>query len=173
MTLLEVLVALAILTMAVILFGSGMVAATTAESKAAQHTQAIMVGNYVLEQVRRDQSFWQPSSSGGDYDAACPSGNCWHTMDPSNQDTNGNVLPPYDDVLTTPPSAANWHAGFIPAGSPNLALPPYHYLWRADPIDQNVFGGQTRGVAAITIELYIDQEGPQDVYVARGMNRLE
>jgi len=165
---LEVVIAMAILTVAVILFGSGMIAATQAESKAAEHTQAIMIGNYLMEQVRRDPFFWTT-----DYDTTCPSNNCWHQMDPSNQDASGHVLPPYDDSLATPPSNAAWHAGFIPLDAPNLTLPPYHYMWRADIIDNAKFGGVTKGVAAITIELYVDQQGAQDVYVAKGMNRLQ
>lgn len=172
---LEIVISMAILTVAVILFGSGMIAATRAESKAAEHTQAIMIGNYLMEQVRRDQSFWAliANGNGGEYDPTCPSNNCWHVMDPSNQDSSGNVLPPYDDDLATAPSNGAWHAGFVPLDAPNLTLPPYHYMWRADIIDKAKFGGLTKGVAAITIELYVDQQGTQDVYVAKGMNRLQ
>jgi type II secretory pathway pseudopilin PulG len=169
MSMLEIVISMAILTMAVMLFGSGMIVATRAESKAAEHTQAIMIGNYLLEQVRRDQSFWD-SSGTGDYDPSCPGGDCWHAMSPSNQDNAGNVLPPYDDNMSTPPSGSNWHAGFVPAGAPALVLPPYHYVWRADPIDRTKFTG-SNAVAAITIQLYVDQEGTQDVYVTKGMNR--
>lgn len=172
LTILEVVMAMAILTVAVILFGSGMIAATRAEAKAAGHTQAIMIGNYLLEQVRRDPTFWDTTSS-GEYNPACPAGNCWQVQAPSNQDSNGNLLPPYDDSLATAPSNATWHTGFVPLDAPKLVLPPYHYIWRADPIDQKTFGGVTKGVAAITIELYIDQQGTQDVYVAKGMNRLQ
>ena len=171
LSMLEVVIAMAILTMAVLLFGSGMIAATRAEDKAAQHTQAIMIGNYLLEQVRRDPTFWDITS--GEYNPACPSGNCWNVQAPSNQDSTGNLLPPYDDSLATAPSPATWHTGFVPLGASTLVLPNYHYIWRADPIDNKIFGGLTKGVAAITVELYIDENGTQDVYVAKGMNRLQ
>jgi type II secretory pathway pseudopilin PulG len=171
LTILEVVMAMAILTVAVLMFGSGMIAATRAEAKAAEHTQAIMIGNYLLEQVRRDPTFWDTKL--GEYNPACPSNNCWQVQAPNNQDSAGNVLPPYDDSLAVPPSNAAWHTGFVPLDAPNLVLPPYHYIWRADEIDQKTFGGVTKGVSAITIELFIDQEGTQDVYVAKGMNRLQ
>lgn len=167
---LEIVVAMSILTFAVILFGSGMIAATTAESKSAQHTQAIMIGNYLLEQVRRDSYFWDASEWSG---SGCVSpSNCWTATNSSNVDSKGSLLPPYDDALNTPPSSAAWHAGFIPVSVPNLALPAYHYIWRADPIDPTKFTG-TKGVAALTIEIYVDREGTQDVYILRGMNRLQ
>ena len=170
LTILEVVIAMAILTIAILLFGSGMIAATRAEAKAAEHTQAVMIGNYLIEQVRRDPNFWDATAT-GDYDPLCPGKNCWPHMSPNNLDSAGNVLPPYDDSLATPPSNSAWHAGFIPITTPNLTLPSYHYLWRADPIDSTKFSAN-KGVAAITIELYVDQQGTQDVYVTKAMSRL-
>jgi len=50
-------------------------------------------------------------------------------------------------------------------------LPPYYYIWRADPIDPSKFTGTNKEVAAVTIELYVQSDGPQDVYVVKGLNR--
>lgn len=166
---LEIVIAMAILALAVVLFGSAMISTTDAEAKAAEHTQAIMIGNYLLEQVRTDSNFWDDEFTGGS-GCASPS-NCWTYMDPSNVDQHGNVLPPYDDDLSTAPGPATWHTGFTPQASVGVTLPTYYFLWRADPIDSAKFTGANKEVATVTIELYVQQDGPQDVYVVKGMNR--
>jgi hypothetical protein len=176
LTVLEVVVAMAILTFAVILFGSAMVAATDAEAKAAEHTQAIMIGNYLIEFTRRDPHFWddnpsQPINEWSGPGCSYPA-NCWAVMDPSNVDQHGAVLPPYADSLGLAAGPGTWHQGFDPPNSVNVTLPAYHFIWRADPIDQAKFSG-AQAVAAVTIELYVDQDGPQDVYVVKGMNRKQ
>jgi Tfp pilus assembly protein PilV len=176
LTVLEVVVAMAILTFAVIMFGSAMVAATDAEAKAGEHTQAIMIGNYLIEFTRRDPHFWdnnplQPIDEWSGPLCAYPA-NCWPKMDPSNVDQFGVTLPPYADSLALPPGPGTWHQGFAPPDSLNVVLPPYHYIWRADPIDQSKFSG-TRAVASVTIELYVDADGPQDVYTIKGLNRWQ
>lgn len=174
LTVLEVVVAMAILTVAVVLFGSAMVSATDAEAKAGEHTQAIMIGNYLMEFARRDPHFWDYNPLLATHEWSGPAcsypANCWSVMDPSNVDPNGNVLPPYADSLALAPGPGTWHAGFNPPTSAGVQLPNFHYIWRADPIDQATFSG-TRAVATVTIELYLDQEGPQDVYVVKGLNR--
>jgi len=175
LTVLEVVIAMAILTFACVLFGSAMIAATDAEAKAAEHTQAIMIGNYLLEAARHDPYFWDvadPSPSNDEWSGpACTyPANCWIQMSPSNVDANGNVLPPYDDSLATPAGPTTWHQGYQPPTTVDAILPPYHFIWRADPIDQSKFSGP-RAVASVTIEIYVDQEGPQDVYVVKGLNR--
>ena len=174
LTVLEVVIAMAMLTLAVVLFGSAMIATTRAEAKAGEHTEAIMIGNYLTEYARRDPHFWdynpiQPIDEWSGPGCSYPA-NCWAAMDPTNVDPNGNVLPPYADSLALAPGPGTWHAGFNPPTSAGAQLPPYHYIWRADPIDQAKFGGN-RGVAVVTIELYVDQDGPQDVYVVKGLNR--
>jgi hypothetical protein len=91
-------------------------------------------------------------------------------MNPANTDQNGVTLPAYADSLALAPGPATWHQGFNPPASVSVSLPPYHYIWRADPVDQSKFSGN-KGVATVTIEIYVDQDGPQDVYVVKGLNR--
>jgi type II secretory pathway pseudopilin PulG len=173
LTVLECVFAIVILTIASLFFGSAMVAATRAEAKAAEHTQAIMVGNYLLETMRRDGTFWDDSQTHEWVGPLCSApSNCW-TLNP-NTDRNSSPLPAYDDPAS--PTPVQWHTGFQPADDPNVTLPNYHFVWRADPINQSSF--TTGGVAALTIELYIDEEcpnacvnGPVDVYVVKGLNR--
>jgi hypothetical protein len=170
LTVLECVFAIAVLTIASLFFGSAMVAATDAEAKSAEHTQAIMVGNYLVESMRRDGFFWDDSTTDEWSGPLCkPPSNCWTKN--ANDDRNGNPLPPYDDPLN--PTAAQWHQGFQPPSDLTVTLPNYHYVWRADPIDQSSFA--SGGVAALTVELYIDQENPTgapvDVYVVKGLNR--
>lgn len=166
---LEIVIAMAILALAVVLFGSAMISTTDAEAKAAEHTQAIMIGNYLLEDARTDPHFWEDEFTGGP--SCVAPANCWTAMDPSNVDSNGNVLPPYDDALSTAPSPATWHLGFLPPQAGSVTLPTYYYMWRADPIDPASFTGVKKEVSSVTIELYVAQDGPQDVYVVHGMNR--
>ncbi|HXW76137.1 MAG TPA: hypothetical protein VEJ20_01875 [Candidatus Eremiobacteraceae bacterium] len=169
MTLLEVVVATFVLALACIFFGSAMIATSDAEAKAARHTQSIMIGNYLLETMRRDGEFWDTQSSNpGDWEwvgSSCsyPS-NCWTHN--AQTDPNNSPYPAYDDDLNATPLP--WHTGF-PFVSSGATPQPYYYVWRADPIDQNQFSGDF-GVASLEVELYLASD-PTDIYVVRGLNR--
>jgi type II secretory pathway pseudopilin PulG len=168
LTLLECVIAMGILLFACVIFGSAMIVATDAEEKAAAHTQAIMVGNYLMEYIRRDSFFWDTNTEWSGSGCSYPS-NCWSTENPANTDKNGNPVTAYDDSLATLP--ASFHSGFQPPTAEGITLPAYHYIWRADPIDRSSFTAGQTGVALITIEIYINQDGPSDVYVLKGLNR--
>jgi hypothetical protein len=155
-----------ILLFACVIFGSAMIVATDAEEKAAAHTQAIMVGNYLMEYVRRDSFFWDTNTEWSGSACTYPS-NCWTSENSANVDKNGNPVHAYDLSVTSP----TWQTGFQPPTAEGVTLPAYHYVWRADPIDRGSFTAGQTGVALITIVLYIDQDGSNDVYTLKGLNR--
>ena len=101
----EALLASAVLLLLFLAWSSGMVIATQGENKAATHTQAISVANQILEWVRRDPGFWAaPEYVSG----KCPK--CWPT---TYNDTVGTTTPrACSTVITGAPAVCtfNWVA---------------------------------------------------------------
>jgi Tfp pilus assembly protein PilV len=83
-SLIEALLATALLVALFLAWGGAMIVATDGENKAASHTQVVATANQILEWMRRDPAFWSNTeySSG-----ACP--HCWAIYN----DTFGVSLP--------------------------------------------------------------------------------
>ena len=121
-TLLEVLVAVTLLTLVFLLVSQDMIATSVAQSDAASSTVAVGEGNYLLSQMQNDSNFWSevnpaPSSTPG-----------------MGQNDCGTPVPAYSDTYTKPaPGATDGNAWHTPGveiqchGSTN-SLP---YLWAA------------------------------------------
>jgi len=146
-SLIEALVAIVVLTIAFLAWSQGMILATQAENKSANHTTAIAVANYQLELMRRDGNFWQECSS---------SPPCWDKNPPN--DPFGNALPPYNDDLSNP-SPANAH----PASHPQYGN--YSFLWRADDRTDD------SNLVTITVYVFLVTDGRQETYKTTGTVR--
>src|SRR5579864_7491245 len=90
-TLIEVLVATVVLTLAFLFVSGDMIASTQAEKTSAQRGIAISMANYFLDQMRQDSNFWSSTGSGGEWD-----GTNW-TGAPLGSDPCGSAWPPYND----------------------------------------------------------------------------
>jgi len=135
-TLIEVLMATVILTLAFLFVSGDMIASTQTEKQATQRGIAISMGNYFLDQMRSDSGFWNLTSPGpGEWD-----GTNW-TGAPAGTDPCGNAWPPYNDSIAAP----TWHAVPMCANSPfnnNTNKGTYQYMWlaqeQADPRAANL-----------------------------------
>jgi len=146
-SLIEALVAIVVLTIAFLAWSQGMILATQAENKSANHTTAIAIANYQLELMRRDGSFWNECSG---------TGTCWDKNPPN--DIFGNPLPPYNDDLSNP-SPANAH----PASHPQYGN--YSFLWKA--VDRT----DDPNLATITVYIFLVTDGRQETYKTTGTVR--
>src|ERR1700694_2612254 len=109
-SLIEVLVATVVLTLAFLFVSGDMIASTQAEKTAAQRGISISMANYFIDQMRQDSSFWSATSPGpgGEWD-----GTNW-TGAPPGSDPCGGAWPAYNDSL----ASATWHNVPVCAGSP-------------------------------------------------------
>lgn len=124
-SLIEVLVATVVLTLAFLFVSGDMIASTQAEKTAAQRGISISMANYFIDQMRQDSSFWSATSPGpgGEWD-----GTNW-TGAPPGSDPCGGAWPAYNDSL----ASATWHNVPVCAGSPfaNETKGTYQYMWQA------------------------------------------
>ena len=120
-SLIEVLVATVVLTLAFLFVSGDMIASTQAEKMAADRGITINMANYFLDFMRQDAGFWS-EQSGGTWSTAPTS--------PSATDPCGNAWPPYSDTIATP----TWHAVPVCVGSPFANVSShgtYSYMWQA------------------------------------------
>ncbi len=149
-TLVEVLVAVALLTIIFLFITSDLLQASQAENVSATRTESMDAANYLLGVMRTDQNFW--SGAGGNDWAAPGLGN----------DPCGNAFPPYTDKITAP----TWHPA--PACTPNGSNPgifpdmvgqqTFQYMWNA----QNQGGSPT--TAQLTVWVQVEEGGRVNVY---------
>ncbi|MBC5806845.1 MAG: hypothetical protein DLM53_09900 [Candidatus Eremiobacter antarcticus] len=119
-SLIEVLIATVILTIAFLFVSGDMIASTQAERQATNRGVTISMANYFIDNMRTDSSFWSEQVGG-----------VWTTAPIGLTDPCGNAFPPYNDSLTTP----TWHNVPTCAAGPfsNLAKTgKFQYMWRAD-----------------------------------------
>ena len=117
-SLIEVLVATVVLTLAFLFVSGDMIASTQAEKQAANRGIAISMANYFIDTMRDDGNFWNEQTSG-----------TWSTAHSGN-DACGNAWPTYTDDPATP----TWHAVPTCVGGPfaNVsAHGTYQYMWQA------------------------------------------
>ncbi len=117
-SLIEVLVATVVLTLAFLFVSGDMIASTQAEKEAMNRGIAISVANYYLDYMRQDPNFWNEVSGG-----------VWSSPPPGT-DPCGNTWPPYDDNIAAP----TWHPVAVCVGGPfaNLAgHGSYFFMWNA------------------------------------------
>lgn len=121
-TLLEVLVAITLLTLVFLLVSQDMIATSAAQSDAASSTVAVGEGNYLLSQMQNDSNFWSEVNP-------APS------MTPGNGFNDcGTPVPAYSDTYAKPaPGATDGNAWHQPGneiqchGSTNSLA----YMWSA------------------------------------------
>lgn len=150
-TLVEVLVAVALLTIIFLFITSDLLQASQAENVSATRTESMDAANYLLGVMRTDGAFW---GSGGN-----PSD--WATG-PGGKDPCGNAFPAYTDDITSP----TWHPA--PACTPNgsnpgifpdlVGTPVFQYMWNA----QNQAGNA--GIAQLTVWVQVQEGGRLNVY---------
>ena len=119
-SLIEVLVATVVLTLAFLFVSGDMIASTQAEKTAANRGVSIAMGNYFVDFMRQDGNFWSPAEvSGGVWSGA-----------PLGTDPCGGSWPAYNDD----PAAPTWHAVPNCVGSPfanTSSHGTYTYMWQA------------------------------------------
>ena len=148
-TLIEVLVAIALLLIIFLFITSDLIQSSQAENVAATRTESMDAANYLLGVMRTDSTFW----SG-------PGGNDWSS--PHGQDPCGNTYPPYTDSITSP----TWHqAPACVASGPNpgifpdlVGVPVFQYMWNA----QDQAGDP--GLAQLTVWVQVQEGGRLNVY---------
>jgi type II secretory pathway pseudopilin PulG len=170
-SLLEALVAILVLTFTFLFWGSGMIVASDAQNKASNHTQAIEMANFMLEEMRGDSNFWSGGEMTGGA-APCTgtaAGNCWRTA--LNKAPDGSLLPPYDDNTSTPDfSPTNTHPGYCGITAGCLPLVSYRYLWRAD-IHAAGTSDADQNMADLTVYVIVNVAGRQEIYKVTASRR--
>jgi hypothetical protein len=117
-SLIEVLIATVVLTLAFLFISGDMIASTNAENESANHGYDISVGDYLLGVMRTDGNFWSEQAGG-----------VWSSPPPFN-DPCGNPWPPYDDSYSAP--TGHTLSGCSSGPFANLAgHGNYQYMWRA------------------------------------------
>ena len=117
-SLIEVLVATVVLTLAFLFVSGDMIASTQAEKQAANRGIAISMGNYLLDYMRQDGLFWSEQSGGN-----------W-TVAPTVNQLCGTAWTSYNDSISAP----TWHLVPTCAGSPFAQVSQhgtYYYMWNA------------------------------------------
>lgn len=120
-TLIEVLVAIVVLTIVFMLISSDMMALSHSD-KAADETVEIAAANYYLGFMKTDQNFWQNVALG-----TGPTDDC------------GNQLGPYTNTYPSPPAQAQWNdfqycqgaPAFVNPNDPSPQPETMQYMWSA------------------------------------------
>jgi Tfp pilus assembly protein PilV len=121
-TLLEVLVAVTLLTLVFLLVSQDMIATSVAQSDASYSTVAVGEGNYLLSQMQNDSNFWSEVNPAPSTTPGVGMNDC------------GTPMPAYGDTYVAPaPNATDnnaWHAGdqTIQCNGSTNSLP---YMWNA------------------------------------------
>ncbi|MDQ2817541.1 MAG: prepilin-type N-terminal cleavage/methylation domain-containing protein, partial [Candidatus Eremiobacteraeota bacterium] len=164
-SIIETLMAMVVLMIGFLFWGSGMIAATQAQNKAQEHTQAISIADHLIEVMRRDPFFWDSSGSSEFAGPSCIAANCW-TGQSGMPDECGTAYPAYSDVLAT----STPHTGCDKTMSANTPYPPYSYLWRAD--FHNAWQGAPDTQAAdLSVWVFLTVDGRKETYEVTSLNR--
>lgn len=151
-TLIEVLVAIALLLIIFLFITSDLIQAGQAENQSATRTESVDAANYLMGVIRTDPQFW-----GG------PSGDDWANPNLGN-DPCGNAYPPYTDNINAP----TWHPA--PACTPSSASSPgifpdmvgskqtFQYMWNV----QQQAGDPN--AAQLTVWVQVNEGGRTNVY---------
>jgi Tfp pilus assembly protein PilV len=118
-SLIEVLVATVVLTIAFLFVSGDMIASTQAEKQAANRGIQISMGNYFVDYMRQDSNFWSASEQTGGVWSGSPG-----------TDPCGTALPAYGDTITSP----TWHPvpTCITGPFANVASHgTYEFMWNA------------------------------------------
>ena len=180
-TLVEVLLAAALLVFVFLTWAAGAIIATQAANTAAEHTQAISIANALLENVRRDPLFWDEYGPNG-----CNAGsNCWNVTPaqpcglgvPPGPGQNVNA---YKDSYDTSKSKDQqaWEPGYACGDLSYLQNYKgtgqdfqWKFMWRADVKDYSA-GSNFPYDATITIWIYTNVDGRSSVYKVVTEKRL-
>ncbi|MBC5824549.1 MAG: prepilin-type N-terminal cleavage/methylation domain-containing protein [Candidatus Eremiobacteraeota bacterium] len=164
-SLIETMIAMVVLMIGFLFWGTGMITATQAQNKAQEHTQAIAIADHLLEVMRRDPFFWDAGGGAEWLGVNCVAANCW-TGSSGLPDECGTAYPAYNGVFgTTTP-----YTGCDKTMSGNSAYPPYTYLWRAD--FHNAWTGTPDVQAAdLTVWVFLKVGGRQETYKVTSLNR--
>ena len=150
-TLIEVLVAIALLLIIFLFITSDLIQSSQAENMSATRTESMDAANYLLGVMRTDSNFWGSGTSVND----------WATG-PGGSDPCGNGWPPYTDDINSPtwhPAPACTPSGSNPGIFPDMVgTQTFQYMWNA----QNQ-GGST-GVAQLTVWVQVEEGGRLNVY---------
>lgn len=156
-TLLEILIAVAMLLMIFLFVTLDLLQSSQAENVSATRTETVNAANYLLGVIRTDPGFW--SGAGGN-DWLAPGVN----LGPS--DPCGNAWPAYTDTWTS----QNWHPA--PACTPNgsnpglfpdlVAVPSFQYMWNVQLQNGNPDQAQ------LTVWVKVDEGGRLNVYEVHG-----
>ena len=160
-SLIEVMVASVILTLAFLFVSGDMIASTQAEKTASNRGIAISMSNYYLEIMRDDPCFWTTTGACAEF-----TGTTW-TANTLGNDPCARPYPPYDDNIASP----TWHSAATCVGGPFANLSShgtYQYMWQAqqqsgDPNAADI----TVWVASNTL----DNAGQQEVYETHQLQR--
>ncbi|HEY5094065.1 MAG TPA: prepilin-type N-terminal cleavage/methylation domain-containing protein [Candidatus Eremiobacteraceae bacterium] len=151
-TLLEVLVAITLLTLVFLLVSQDMIATSAAQSDAASSTVAVGEGNYLLSQMQNDSNFWSEVNPAPSMTPGSGFNDC------------GTPVPSYNDSYTKPaPGATDGNAWHVPGneiqchGSTNSLA----YMWSA-----SIRGSDTH---AADITVWVNSG--EGVYEVHGMKK--
>jgi len=146
-TLVEVLIAVALMTFIFIFITAELIATSQAENLASNHSQTIAASNQLLGVIKGDGSFWAT----GDWAAGPLFG--------TEKDGCGKNYPGYTDTITSP----SWHplCG-ITFPELNGAAVVAQYMWNAQ-----IQGGDPN-IAQLTLWVMTDEGGRNDIYELHG-----
>jgi prepilin-type N-terminal cleavage/methylation domain-containing protein len=150
-TLIEVLVAIALLLIIFLFITSDLIQASQAENQSATRTESVEAANYLMGVMRTDGQFW----SG-------PGGNDWASP-PLGNDPCGNPYPPYTDDINAPtwhPAPACTPSGNTPGIFPDMvgSNQTFQYMWNAQ------HQGGDPNAAQLTVWVQVDEGGRTNVY---------
>ncbi len=145
-TLLEILVAVALLLIIFLFVTADLIQSSQAENVSATRSETMNAANYLLGVMRDDSTFWKP-----DWD-----------IGPNADDPCGNAYPPYTDTILAP----TWHPA--PACTPNgsnlglfpdlVGTPVFQYMWNAQE------QGGDPALAQLTVWVQVQEGGRTDIY---------
>ncbi len=154
-SLIEVLVATVVLTLAFLFVSGDMMASTQAEKQADNRGITLSMGNYLLDTMRTDGNFWNEQTAG-----------VWASPPPGS-DPCGNGWPAYNDNITTP----TWHSMPMCSTGPfanDAGHGSYEYMWNATE--------QSGDVNAANLSVWIaantaDNNGSPEIFELNQLNR--
>jgi prepilin-type N-terminal cleavage/methylation domain-containing protein len=149
-TLIEILVAVALLLIIFLFVTGDLLQSSQAENVSATRSESMEAANFLLGVMRSDGNFW--SGAGG---------NDWANPN-LGTDPCGNAYPPYTDNITSP----TWHPA--PACTPGpgsqglfpdlVGTPVFQYMWNAQQ------QGQDPDLAQLTVWVQVQEGGRLNVY---------
>jgi type II secretory pathway pseudopilin PulG len=145
-TLVEILVAVALLLIVFLFVTGDLIQSSQAENVSATRSESMDAANFLLGVMRSDPNFWSTD---------------WN-IGPAGQDPCGNNYPPYTDDITSP----NWHpapactpAPGIQGAFPDMVgTPVFQYMWNAQEQGADPY------LAQLTVWVQVQEGGRVNVY---------